>query len=167
MKAIFYILIMIFFYGCASSQPQGPIFAGHKEFSQDKALVYIYRVANESGGYDRTYSLKANGEPITVLKHGGYFPYVVNPSKIEFKAELAPNLVIMASPLMAAVESASDNSREVKQTLNVEAGKIYYLQFYPIEHFTYYELRFKVNDKDVGEADLKACKLLEAYTAQK
>jgi hypothetical protein len=166
MKAIFYILIMIFFYGCASSQPQGPIFAGHKEFSQEKALVYIYRKGDESGGYDRTYGLKANNEAITILKHGGYFPYIVNPGQIEFVADVIYSPAMFVAPIATAIEEANKEGAG-KQTLNVEAGKIYYLQFYPIEHFTYYELRFKVNDKDVGEADLKACKLLEAYTAQK
>lgn len=166
MKAIFCILIMIFFYGCASSQPQGPIFAGHKEFSQEKALVYIYRVGNESGGYDRTYGLKANREPITILKHGGYFPYVVNPGKIEFVADVIYSPAMFVAPIATAIEEANKEGAG-EQTLNIEAGKTYYLQFYPIEHFTYYELRFKVNDKDVGEADLKGCKLLEAYTTQK
>ena len=163
-KGFIFILLGLFFTGCASSQPQGALFANHPQFDTTKALVYIYRKGNESGGYDRIYGLKANNKDITILKHGGYFPYVVEQGKIEFVADLIMTPVLIGMPLFTAIENASDNGA-AKQELTVEAGKIYYLQFYPIEHFTYYELRFKLNDGMTGLNDLKECKLLEAYNS--
>lgn len=159
-KFLVSIMFGLFFLGC-SQQAQGPAFVAHPEVSKDKALVYIYRKGNESGGYDRIYSLKANAKDVTVLRHGGYFPYITEPGKVTFVADLAMTAVLAGMPLMTAIENASDNGA-AKQELVVEAGKTYYLQFYPIEHFTYYELKFRVNDSITGENDVKECKLLEA-----
>lgn len=164
-KFLIAIMFGLFFIGC-SQQAQGPSFVAHPEIDKDKALVYIYRKGNESGGYDRIYGLKANDKDITVLRHGGYFPYVTTPGKVTFIADLATTAALMGMPLMMTIENASDNGA-AKQELTLEAGKTYYLQFYPIEHFTYYELKFKVNDKATAESDLKECKLLEAVAVKK
>ena len=164
MMCKFFVSIMagLFFIGC-SQQAQGPVFVAHPEIDTGKALVYIYRKGNESGGYDRIYSLKANSKDVTVLRHGGYFPYVAEAGKVTFVSDVIATLPMFMAPVASAIE-ATNNEGAAKQELTVEAGKTYYLQFYPIEHFTYYELKFKVNDSVTGEKDLKECKLLEAKT---
>jgi len=154
------IMLVLFFIGC-SQQAQGPAFVAHPEIDKDKALVYIYRKGNESGGYDRIYSLKANSKDITVLRHGGYFPYIAEAGKITFVSDVIATLPMFVVPVASAIEAVNNEGAAI-QELTVEAGKTYYLQFYPIEHFTYFELKFKVSDSITGENDLKECKLLEA-----
>ena len=69
--------------GCASATPMGPLFPSVTQVPDGKAVVYVYKAKVYGGGL---YRLTANGEAVTQLQKGGYYPYVADPGTVEFAA---------------------------------------------------------------------------------
>jgi hypothetical protein len=86
----------------------------------DRALVYIFR-KSAAGGSASAFRIHANGEYITNMSNGGYFPYQATPGDLHIKAEIKPN-VLNWGPLMYMTDKP-------ELDLQVEGGKTYFVEF--------------------------------------
>ena len=111
---LLFIISLVFLSACSTPGPSfSPVQA-----SNAMALVYIYYLP--SGRKTEGFSLKANGKKLAVLQQGEYYPYTTKPGTIEFETQLDFNLL---SGLMVLAASGPSI-----RTLEVEAGKTYYLE---------------------------------------
>jgi hypothetical protein len=122
--------------GCAT----GASYQGASTIPEGKALIYIYRLP-KFVGFAIFYDVKAGETVVTTLKAGGYFPYVVSaPAEVE---------------LWARTEAKSS------VTLDVKPGQIYYVKAGTSVGALVGRPRLIVVSADVGEKEIKECKLLD------
>jgi len=133
------VLLVSFLSGCSA---KGPAFTKIDHLAADKGLVYIYRVPAFTGSAVY-YDIKVNGNPITTLKNGGYFPYQTLTGEIEFSA-------------------ATETSSSV--TLDVEPGKEYYIKGSLSVGFLAGRPHLAVVPNKVGEKEIQECVLLPETT---
>jgi len=102
--------------GCGTS---GPAFQQETLVAGD-SVVYVFR-QSRSAGSASAFKLFANGEHVTNLSNGGYFPYPTPPGKVHLKAEMKANA------LNWGVGLALTAKPEIE--LEIESGKAYYVEF--------------------------------------
>ena len=143
--------------GCAFNTPQGPAFLPHALSQSGKALIYVYRPKGERFGYDRAYSLVANGRIVTDLLHEGYFPFEVEPGKLSLAADLKQTA---GQQLRVGLLDFSLRPDAAKMDIETKAGSTYFIMFRPITHTFSFEPRLYLIANDVGEREIRACKLI-------
>jgi hypothetical protein len=142
----------------AHTTAKGPAFSEYKDVPQGKALVYIYRLGERSG-YARKYFLSANGQRITKIESGGYFPYVVEPGTMIFKADL--KWCYGCSGMNYVIEGPETEKRHATLELKIEPGKVYYVKLFVEEHPSYFLPQLLVMSNEVGANEIIDCKLLQ------
>lgn len=115
-----------------------------------KALVYIYKPKTYG---KEIFRVEANGEPITMLKRGGYYPYIAVPGKIVFTAK--------AKARLGNIFAGATIPKSVF-TLNVEPDKIYYIKE-PGGFKLAVRLDLVQVPSDIAEKEIIKCKLLPDY----
>lgn len=153
--------VVIYVSGCASgptARASGPQFSDYTDISDDKALVYIYRQA-EKWGYDRNYALRANGEPVAILRSGGYIPYIADPGMVRFSATLNFNLAMVMIPAQGVSDTVTDQDDLIN--LDLERGKTYFLKFHQEVHPLHFTPKMYLVANDVGRQEIRDCKLLK------
>lgn len=87
------VLATLLLTGCAS----GPQFEGLEEPNSEESIIYYLREANFSGG-GVFYTIYENGEPVTQLYNGGYYPHHTEPGDkhIEATTEATSELYLTA-----------------------------------------------------------------------
>jgi hypothetical protein len=115
----------------------------------DKALVYIYRKAHISGSAGN-HRIAVNGQRVTSLYNGSYYPYLASLGTNTFGSALfSPswvlNLAIKDDDLFK---------------LNAETGKTYYLQF---KIATTWGPKIVQMDKQIGAKEITKCRLAKEW----
>jgi hypothetical protein len=98
-----------------------PKFSPVTHVPSDKALVYIYRKAN-LWGIGGNHHIFVDGQPITSLYSGSYYPYFANPGTNRFSSKII-------SPLILLDVAMNETFKGELVQLNAEPGRTYYLQF--------------------------------------
>jgi hypothetical protein len=101
--------------GCSTS---GPAFQQENP-ATDRALVYIYR-QSRAGGSASAFKIFANGQHITNMSNGGYFPYSAPAGPLDLSARIKANV------LNFGVGLAFVDKPEVK--LDVVPGETYFVE---------------------------------------
>jgi hypothetical protein len=127
-----------------------PSFSAVTDIPEGKALVYIYKP--KTYGKEK-FRIAVNGEPITVLKKGGYFPYFATPGAIVFTANAKARIGNVPAPL-AIPKSAL--------RLSVEPGKVYYIKE-PGGFKLTVRLDLVEVPPETAEKEIRKCKLLPPY----
>lgn len=158
--ATFFLLVAVLLAGCTFNAPDGPPFTALPRPSDQEALVYVYRPANERWGYDRTYYLFDAKEKLTDLLHGGYFPFSVKPGKVSLFADVNRSFRtwLGGGPIELAV--AADGA---VLKFDAKAGETYYVRFHPITHAWSFEPTMTLVSKYEGLSQLRSCKLLSRH----
>jgi hypothetical protein len=145
--------------GCAFNKPEGQAFSPQALSSPDKALIYIYRPKGESFGWDRAYSLATTNGVVTDLLYQGYYPYEVEPGKLSLVANIKKTLgqELRVSLLEFNLEFKKGAD---EMDIEAEAGHTYYVRFHPETHALYFKPRLYLVSNDVGEREIKDCKLI-------
>jgi len=136
--------------GCAGAiKAEGPAFKSISSFPNNEALVYIYKAKGYGGDI---FEIRLDGEPITVLKTGGYFPTTVEPGSHEITALMRPrggNFLIPALGLEPTMHL----------TLSAAPGQIFYVKLHG-------KIRLKLSQFSYNEAwpELQQCKLLPGFS---
>ena len=124
--------------GC--TQATGALFRPSPPPTQERALVYLYFPPVK--GSMHWESIAANGVLITRLDDGGYYPLVVSPGRITFSV---------------------DGREKLKTTVDVEAGRTYYIKLQMVDLYKsrYYRyLEFVKAEQDVAEEEIHECRLM-------
>jgi hypothetical protein len=151
------VLLVVLLSGCAFNQPQGPAFTPHALSQSDRALIYVYRPKGERFGYDRAYSLIANGEVVTDLLYEGYFPFEVAPGKLSLAADLKNTA---GQQLRVGLLDFAVRPEAARMDIETKAGSAYFLRFHPETHTFTFEPRLYLVANDVGEREIRDCKLI-------
>lgn len=149
---------LLLFSSCAANL-KGPLFQPSAEASDAKALIYLYWPKEKL----RTeFTIKANGETITTLKNGGYFPLVVEPGEIKLSANVNFKMFVTG-----ALEAATAPSTHL--TLNAAPGDVFYVRCsglppkFPSLSITYGQrLDMTPVASHSGDTEIRNCKLLAA-----
>lgn len=129
--------------GCA-----GQKFSPVATVPSDKALIYIYR-RSALGGIAGNHHIFANGQQITSLYNGSYFPYLAAPGTNYFSSRIIS--------LSAFIDmSMNEQFKHRVCVVNAEAGKTYYVQF---EIETTWGPKMKEVEPAVGEKAIQKCRL--------
>lgn len=144
-------LFLVFFTitGCASVQ--GPAFVKIENIPEKKALIYIYKTYTKIGSAAK-FRIKANDEIITTIPNRGYYPYMASPGKITFSSWLVPG---PGTYIAALLEPWYEH-----MSINVEAGKTYYLKF---EMRAYGKPTLTRVQEALGKKEIIETQLLPAY----
>jgi hypothetical protein len=134
----------VFLVGCTA-----PRFTPITSIPPDKALVYIYRKAHIIGSAGN-HRIAVNGQRITSLYNGSYFPYFASPGtnafgSALFSPSLALNLILRDDDLFK---------------LDAEAGKTYYLQF---KIATTWGPKIVQMDEETGAQEMTKCRLAKEW----
>ena len=125
--AVALILAVFTISGCAADRAFSPV----AEIPQNKGVLYIYR--NEPDSIDAfkffnysvfghtVHTIEANGKPITIMENGGYFPYVVDPGKLELTTKVRFKMLVTGLGDMALSENKS-----IKVQIN--SGQVHYVR---------------------------------------
>lgn len=143
--------------GCAFNKPQGPAFLPHTLSHSDRALIYVYRPKGERFGYDRAYSLVANGKIVTDLLYEGYYPFEVEPGKLSLAADLKQTA---GQQLRVGLLDFALRPDAAKMNIDTKAGSTYFIKFRPEAHTFSFEPRLYLIANDVGEREIRDCKLV-------
>jgi hypothetical protein len=150
---------------CAFHQPHGASFSGPQSAPAGKAIVYLYRPADESFGSDRVYDLSINGVKVVEILYDGYFPFITDPGRIAVNADshltaqiVTPCLIPLACVGVVTEAATSYNAANVN--LDVAGGNIIYVRFHPITHFSSFEPTLSVVPEDIALKELSVTKLL-------
>jgi hypothetical protein len=143
--------------GCAFNQPQGPAFLPHTLSRSDRALIYVYRPKGERFGYDRAYSLVANGKVVTDLLYEGYYPFEAEPGKLSLAADLknTPGQQLRVGLLDFALRPDA-----ARMDIETRAGSTYFIKFRPEAHTFSFEPRLYFVGNDIGRREIRDCKLI-------
>jgi hypothetical protein len=117
----------------------------------DKALVYIYRKA-ALGGIAGNHHIFVNGQPVTSLYSGSYYPYFAVPGTNSFSSKMISPAILMDMTMNAMFQG------DLCQ-LDTEAGKTYYVQF---KIATTWGPKIMRADGDKGANDIKNCRLAKS-----
>jgi hypothetical protein len=74
--------------GCSTS---GPAFQEENP-AEARALVYVYR-QSKTGGSASAFKIFANGQHITNMSNGGYFPYSAPVGQLDLSAKIKANVL--------------------------------------------------------------------------
>jgi len=140
------VLCSVFLFGCTTAK--GPAFTPITQIPDDKALIYIYKP--KAYGMSM-WKVKVNGEVITVLRRGGYYPYLATPGSYLISAEMLPRF---GNLIVAHIEP------ERTVTLTALAGNTYY-----IKSHSGINPRLAIVTAKVGKRELKKCVLLPKRTS--
>jgi hypothetical protein len=121
--------------GCASL---GPVYSKVDKIPDNSGLVYFYRPSAYLGG-GMSYDVKTGETVITTLPNGGYYPYFSAPGEKEFWAQ---------------TESKSS------VTLDVKAGKTYYIKGEIGVGFLVGRPHLMVVAPEIAEKEIADCKLI-------
>ena len=154
LKCVFLVIVLS---GCAFNKPQGPMFLAHTLSKSDRALIYVYRPKGERIGYDRAYSLAANGKVVTDLLYEGYYPFEVEPGKLSLAADLKETT---GQQLRVGLLDFSLRPDAAKMDIETKAGSTYFIKFRPEAHTFSFEPRLYFIANDVGEREIRDCKLI-------
>ena len=121
--------------GCASL---GPVYSKVDKIPDNSGLVYLYRPSSFFGG-GVSFNVKTGETIITTLSNGGYYPYFSAPGEKEFWAQ---------------TESKSS------VTLDVKAGKTYYIKGEVGVGFLVGRPHLMVVDPEIAEKEIVDCKLI-------
>ncbi|MBM4259970.1 MAG: hypothetical protein FJ143_08930 [Deltaproteobacteria bacterium] len=121
------------------------------------ALVYFYRPRGESFGYDRTYFLGVNGQIVTDLLHGGYFPYETALRSLSLVSDLNRSVRTYVAGTLFALPTTPEAARLEFQ---LEAGKTYYVRMRPQAGALNFTPHLTLVPKEVAEKEIADCKLL-------
>ena len=117
----------------------GPAFKPVSPIPAGKGVVYVYRQSSIIGG-GVFGTVKANNQPITKIKNGGYFPYIASPGNNHF-----------------SVSTETTNEANVM----VEKGKEKYLKTTVGMGVVVGHLKFTEVSPEIGKNEITDCKLLE------
>ena len=134
---------MLVLTGCTA-----PKYSSVTSVPPDKALVYIYRKA-ALGGIAGNHHIFVNGQPVTSLYSGSYYPYFAAPGSNVFSSKMLSPAILMS--LTMNVMFQDDLCR-----LDTEAGKTYYVQF---KIATTWGPKIVPVDAGKGGGDIKKCRL--------
>lgn len=143
--------------GCAFNKPQGQAFVPHTLSQPDRVLIYVYRPKGETFGYDRAYSLVANGQIVTDLLYEGYYPFEVGPGKLSLAADLKNT---SAQQLRVGLVDFALRPEAAKMDIETKAGATYFIKFRPEAHTFTFVPRLYLIANDVGESEIRDCKLI-------
>jgi len=147
---------------CAFHQARGPQFQEVSATKQGAATVYIYRTANEKSGYNRTYTLLANGEKVTDLLHGGYFPLEIEPGRLRLASDVNATIDrVLGLGLVGLAFEEAISPDAAKLAIDVKPGQTYFVKFKPEVHFTHFTPKLSLVDDPVGRSEIRSCSLLE------
>lgn len=119
--AFFLVVIMsVIVLSAAGCGVSGEKFSPLPVIPTGKAIVYIYR-PHSMRGAPAEWTFFANDTPLTVIKNGGYYPYVAEPGHITFSIEQRPTAFYIADALLSG--------KQELYSLDVQAGETYYLHF--------------------------------------
>ena len=149
--------VVVLLSGCAFNQPKGPAFSPYTLSQSDKALVYVYRPKGERFGYDRAYSLIANGKVVTDLLYEGYFPFEVAPGKLSLAADLKSTT---GQQLRVGLLEFALRPEAAKMDIEANAGTTYFIKFRPDAHAFTFEPKLYLIANEVGEREIRDCKLI-------
>lgn len=119
------------------AKAKGPIFEDYGEIPDGKALVYIYRNA-EVAGYKRRYRVQANGDLVTIMMSGGYFPALVDPGHVVISADRYDSVEFDLAP-----------------------GDVRWVRFDLITHFATMEVQLTDVDPEMAALEIASAKRLE------
>ncbi len=146
--ALFVITLAIYPIGCSSLK--GPLYTAVSDIPEDQSVVYLYRI---NDNYNTEFMITYNYEEICVLVNNGYFPFFVEPGKVELSS--AVQFKMFATGILdAAIATPTEFVFEA------EPGKSYYLKCSAGE-FSGQELTIKLVPENFGSNDIKECKLLD------
>ena len=151
------VLLVVALSGCAFNQPQGPAFLPHTLSQSDRALIYVYRPKGERFGYDRAYSLVANGKVVTDLLYEGYYPFEVEPGKLSLAADLKSTV---GQQLRVGLLDFAARPDAAKMDIETKTGSTYFIKFHPETHTFSFEPRLYFVAREVGEREIRDCKLI-------
>ena len=154
LKCVFLVIVLS---GCAFNKPQGPMFLAHTLSKSDRALIYVYRPKGERFGYDRAYSLVANGKVVTDLLYEGYYPFEVEPGKLSLAADLKETT---GQQLRVGLLDFSLRPDAARMDVETKAGHTYFIKFRPETHTFSFEPRLYLIANDVGDREIRDCKLI-------
>ena len=144
-------------WGCAFNQPQGPAFSPHTLSQSDRALIYAYRPKGERFGYDRAYSLVANGRVVTDLLYEGYYAFEVEAGNLSLAADLKNTA---GQQLRVGLLDFALRPEAARMDIETKAGFTYFVKFRPEAHAFSFEPRLYLVANDVGEREIRDCKLI-------
>ena len=108
--------------GCTSTMtgavPPGPQFQPVLDLPEEKGVIYIYKPKTRGKSI---YDIFVNGEIVTKLFKGGYYPYVANSGKNTIVGIKRARLGETATVLLGM-------SPDLQISVNVEAGKSYFVE---------------------------------------
>lgn len=132
---------IILFSGCSVS---GPAFTRIDEIPKQKAVIFLYRPSSCFGGavsYKVWQDGINNNNPFVTIKPGGYFPYYADQGKVVLKAK---------------------TEAEKSITVDVVAGKTYYVLCDVSVGILVGRPSFKLIENEKAEKEIQKCKLLPA-----
>ncbi len=132
--------------GCSTS---GPAFQ-EEAVTGDRALVYIFR-ESAVGGSASAFKIFANGEHITNMSNGGYYPYSAAAGKLELKAKIKANALNFGLGITFTAQP--------ELALDVVGGETYFVQF---EFGSLGGPKLKLVDRQVGLDKIRDCNKTEA-----
>ncbi len=142
--ALFGFLWICLAFGCATTTQMGSSFAPVTQVPNDKAVVYVYKAKAYGGAL---YKLTANGEPVTQLQKGGYYPYIADPGLVKFSAYTLGRIGDM-------IPIEPTHSLEI----NVSADEIHYVKI-----TSGLSVRLVEVPQEKAQKELKKCKLLPEW----
>ena len=144
--------------GKARSNPEGALFEPYLGVPADKALIYVYRQAEE-WGWNRTFDFMHGETQVTKLKSSGYFPMVIDPGVARFGATRNDVFGV------AIWEAGSNKSASTE--IEVAAGEVHYLRFVQESHAFHFKLQLDPVTQEVGEIEIQECYRLLHHGATK
>lgn len=151
------VYLVVVLSGCAFNKPQGAAFSPHAFSQPDRALIYVYRPKGERFGYDRAYSLVVNGRIVTDLLYEGYFPFEVEPGRLSLAADLKNTT---GQQLRVGLLDFHLRPDAARMELETKAASTYFIKFHPETHTFTFEPRLYLIPNDVGEREIRDCKLV-------
>lgn len=142
--------------GCIFNASTGPTFSPQTVSGSDKALIYFYRPSSESFGHDRTYFVAVNRRRVSDLLHRCYFPYGTSPEKLALLSDVNRSIRTMIGAVLEVIA----NPDAARLEMEVESGKIYYVQMHPETSLTHFTPDLTLVTKEVGEKEITNWKLI-------
>ena len=147
------LFVLFLITGCATTI-KGPVFHPVGNVPENKSLVYIYWTDKAARIKGIDFSIKANGESLTDMRHGGYYQYFSDPGTLELSSHV--NFKFMAVGLLDVAMAPTE-----KLEIDIDGGGTYYVRC--ISHGANafnYALTMMLVDKERGEYEIREAKLL-------
>jgi hypothetical protein len=138
---LFVSISSFFTLGCVS---RGPAFQPAEPNHSESSIVYLYR---HQGIGANTIKIKVNGEYVTALAPGEYFPFICKPRAYDIEAGYF-----------------TKSSRDFRLSFYVEEGKTYFLKYDFINLVILTRTSFKKVDPDKATVEIEKCTLASPYS---